>query len=52
VKQHVSSLYSDEISPLHVISLVKHKVGARGVAVSWGTALQAGRSRVRFGIFH
>ena len=27
---------------------VKHCTGARGSAVGWGTALQAGRSRVRF----
>jgi hypothetical protein len=32
----------------HLFSKVKLTAGVRGGAVGWGTALQAGRSRVRF----
>ena len=43
---------SDALAPTYFISLLlcvyKGKDGARGNAVGWGTALQAGRSLVRF----
>jgi hypothetical protein len=37
-------------SPLGIWNLLRNRTGARGAAVGWGTALQVGRSQVRFPI--
>jgi hypothetical protein len=47
-KGHISSAHSYEMEAGSIISSQKQRQGARGGTVGRGTALQVGRSRVRF----
>jgi hypothetical protein len=47
---HHLSLYLKGAGVARIYLSVRRMLGARGSAVAWGTALQTGRSRVRFPI--